>query len=596
MADHRSIVGRRHRAAAAAAAALTVAALVLVAPAPGTGAPGAPTTPARPSAAPITPTVLAAAAVSRPWGVAPAPDGTVYVSQEATAQVFAVAADGTRTALDLDLEAPAGLFLDDDGTLYIADGTRVTTMAPDGSQGTVAVDGAVLLGWVGVDAAGGVTTLDRNTSRVVRTDPDGSQEVLTFTGVNLAGGLDVTDDGVVSVLDIETGDVVRRQPDGTQTSIAVAGATAGQSVDVEGDRIVVGGPAATILREADGTTSNVIDRGLATQVLLQADGTVWAAYTGISGCRCPEPAGAVYRVDPGNEPTTVPLGDLVEFGSVAAGAPGTVLYTSWNGPQGYSDLNPLRLVSDDGSSEDLPVTDATVVDAAPDGTQYLLLESGAGSGDLVRRSVDGTITPIDLPTEPGIDQVVDISVDDDGRLYVAMGSGYGPGAFAIVEPLAAGGPQVRYRSDGNEVQLLGMAAGGGVLGLLVTDLDGDPGPRLLRIAPDGTVADEQPVTGAPSSIELDAAGTAYVITSEASRADVPVIAVYEADGSTGSLTYEGISSPRQLSASVDGTLYVADAGLGVLSLGQVAGVPGASAGPPEAAPAVPLPGQASFTG
>jgi hypothetical protein len=495
---------RRLRPAAALTGLVTLAWL--------TAAPGPAGSRAEPPSAPpqttavttVTATVLAEAAVVRPSGVAPAADGTTFVSEEVTALVHRISPDGSRSRLPRSFVAPAGLHLTADGALYVADGGRVATIAADGTEGDIPIAGAGLLGWVGLDAAGAMYTLDRNPNRLVRVDPDGTQEVLALTTTNQVVGLDVATDGTVSVLDVETGEVIRRAPDGTETTIAVAGAEVGQSVDVEGDRIVVGGAAGVIVREADGTTAQVIDRGLAHQVVLQADGTVWAAFTGITGCRCPEPAGSVVRAAPDGSTDLVPLGDLVDFGSVAAGPSGSVLYTSWNGPQGYSDLNPLRRIEADGTSTDLPITDALVVDAAPDGTQLLLLRgSSSATTVLARRDVEGTVTPIDLPTEPGLDRIGDISVDADGTVYVAMASNYGTGPFRILEvPVGGGMPTVRYRGDG-EAGLLAAAAGGGRLVLAVT---AGGATQLLDVDASGAATERAQLIGTITAFEVDASG------------------------------------------------------------------------------------------
>ncbi len=592
-----------------AAALIAVTTAVAVAPQVGGTSTQGSTAEGRRSQEVLKPVVLAESAVVRPYGVAPAPDGSTFVSEEVTQSIYRVAPDGTRSLLDLDLEAPAGLHLGPDGTLYVADGTRVTTMAPDGTQGTIPVEGAALLGWVGVDAAGSVYTLDRNPvppdgdwtprfdDRVVRVDPDGTQTDLDFGGIGSAGGLDVTTDGTVSVLDIATGTVVRRAPDGTLTDVVVPGAEGGRSVDVDGDRLVVGGPTAVLLREPDGTVAQVIDRGLASQVLLTDDGTIWAAADGFTGCRCPDAPGAVYRLADGGEADILPLGDLADFGSVAAGEPGTVLYTSWEGPAGYSDLNPLRQVTDEGTSTDLPVDDATWVDAAPDGTLYYVpLASAEDPPRVVRRDPDGTTTTIDLAAEPGVSSISGLSVDEEGRLFVAMGSGYGTGPFTVVEPLAAGGPRTWYRSPDSGQGFMALGTGAGTVQIAVTDQGAEARPRILVLREPGTVAAEHPLSGLVDALDVDGLGTAYAIRYAETKANGTVIEVVAPDGATSSLTYVGMSSPRDLSISTDGTIYVADTGLGVIALFGAAGVAGDDDAPPEAAPAVPVSGQASFTG
>ncbi|MCB0959283.1 MAG: hypothetical protein KDB04_07135 [Acidimicrobiales bacterium] len=570
-------------------AVAVAAAAALLGPGPGSQIAAAPTTAARSGATTtVDATVRVPVAIVRPSGIAPAPDGTLYVAEDATRSVYRMAPDGTRFDLPLDLVAPQGLDLGDDGTLYVADGPRITTVAPDGTQGAVAVDGASQLGWVGVDGAGALFALDREPSRLVRIDPDGSQQVLSVTGDPVLRGLAVADDGTVTVLDVEAGEAVRRAPDGTETRIAVAGTAggAGQSVDDDGERLLVGTADDVVRREADGTIVSVIDQALAVQVVLGPDGTAWSVATGLSGCRCPEGPGAIHRRPASGDDEIVPIGDIAALGSVAADADRSVLFTSFDGPQGYADTNPLRRSTAVDSFEDLPVDGASKVDAAADGSQVLQL-ARFGPASLARRSADGSITEVVLPTEPGIDVVAAFAVDQDGTIAVAMGSGYGSGAFRILSVSVDGTVAERYRSSG-EPSFLAVGAGAGRIVVAVAE---GSGTALLDVsgpapAPAGALAQQA------TAIEVDAAGSVWAISYPATG---PQLDVVRTDGSIEAVTYPGIANPVSLSAWTDGTLYVADSSVGVLSLGPIAGA--ARPAPPGAAPAAtPVPGSPAFTG
>jgi hypothetical protein len=120
--------------------------------------------------------------------LAVAPDGTVYISDAGNNRVRAVHADGAITtvagdgtaghtgddgrATDAELDGPTGLAVGPDGSLYIADGSYVRKVAPDGTITTIAGGGPP----VGVD-------VDANGTSVAF-----SPESLAFDG---AGDLDV---------------------------------------------------------------------------------------------------------------------------------------------------------------------------------------------------------------------------------------------------------------------------------------------------------------------------------------------------------------------------------------------------------------------
>ena len=102
---------------------------------------------------------LAALRVEYPYGVAAAPDGSVYVSQRLRHRVVRIGPDGRVVpvagsgrgggggdggpALDAELDNPCGLALAPDGTLFVADSFthRVRRITPDGRIETVAGTG-----------------------------------------------------------------------------------------------------------------------------------------------------------------------------------------------------------------------------------------------------------------------------------------------------------------------------------------------------------------------------------------------------------------------------------------------------------------------
>lgn len=462
--------------------------------------------------------MLVARSIVRPYGLALAADGTLFIAETDAGRVYRVSPTGARDVLPLQLDAPAGLALSSDGTLFVADGRRVVVVGPSGGQDAIDVPGSSGIDAVGVDGAGTVYATDPAAGRVFQIDPDGAVSELAVSGVTEPRGIDVTDDGTVSVIDGAALDVVRRTADGTQTTVDVTGLQDPRTLDIEGDEVL------------------------------------------------------------------------------------SALFTSWVGAPGYSDPNPLRRADlAGGAVTDIPVAghDVTGVEAAPDGTAYLLV-TGAGGGQprsIVRRSADGeTIQPVPLPEDPATPEVVAMSVDEGGRLFVAMSTGYGNGPFAIIEPSAPGGPKTWYRTPNDaRVALGGMAAGDGKVFIVVSTL-GDPSTTEFQtVSPDGTLGHVRTIpSGSFLGMDVDVGGNVFLLASSPVKAQSAPISVIAADGSVGTITYAGGQYPQAVSVGTDGTLYVADSQIGLIAfrdVGAVAGDEGVAAPPAE-----PVPGSASFTG
>jgi hypothetical protein len=376
--------------------------------------------------------------------------------------------------------------------------------------------------------------------------------------------------------------------------IGVTGLDRPIALSVADGRIAVAQPGAVIVRETDGTQGSPAGfaAGDPHGIFLGADGTLLLAFTPSTGGRTPGEVGGVLRLVDGGSVERLTFGDLYAFGSVAAAQATTVLYTSWSGIPGYSDAKPVRRVTGTGAPDDVLGADSQgmVLAAADDGTIYRT----SGPSGLVRIAADGATSDVALPTEPGLDSVFALSVDDDGRLFVALGSGYGTGGFTIVEPLAAGGSKTWYESDGSTATLQAMAAGGGTVQLLTY---AQPSNRLLlsEVHPDGTATQRAELGGVPiGTLAVDGSGAAFV-TGERSITKVA------SNGTTSAFAYEGMAYPVALDFGPDGTLYVGDDQLGLLAIPGVGSEPAAPVTPttpttPGAAPATPVSGDPSFTG
>lgn len=573
---------RRRRIAAAGVAA----ALVITVPSAGRSAPDAP---GRTDAAVGAPQVLAPVAMASSNGVTTGPDGTIYATEGSRDRVMAQHPDGSVEVLTFGgIDGPSSIAAADDGRLAIATSSAIVIV--DGADRTdlpiplrASVDGLAF------DSAGLLYLTDSDASRVLRRGADGQWSEVDLGSTGTIRGLSIDADDSIYVLDEENGNVVQRDAAGTVTPISVTGLDDPLALSVAGGRIAIAQRGAVIVRETDGSQSS--PAGFAAEdphgIHLDADGTLLLAFTPDMGGRTPGEVGAVLRLVDGGSIERLTFGDLYAFGSVAAAQPATVLFTSWSGIPGYSDPNPVRRTTGGGAPEDVLAADSTgmLLAAADDGTLYRT----QGQHGLVRIAPDGTTTDVPLPTEPGIDSVFGLSVDDDGSLFVALGSGYGSGGFKVVEPLAAGGSKTWFESDGSTETLQAMAAGGGTVQLLTFTRDGAH-LVLSQLQEDGTLTARADLGGTPIGLlAIDAAGNAFV------TGDGTITRV-AADGTETPFSYDGMGHPTAISFGPDGTLYVGDDRLGLVMITGVGGEPIAPDGPPAAVPATPVSGDPSFTG
>jgi sugar lactone lactonase YvrE len=489
------------------------------------------------------------------------------------------------------LDVPRAIDVADDGRLAVAAVNTLAIVDGDGGRADVALPPNSTIDAIAWDTSGVLFATDEENGRVLRLEADGSWTDVDLATPGTFRGLAIDDDDALYVLDLDTDDVIRRATDGTEGPVGFVGLDDPVALDVAGDRIAVVQPSRVVVREGDGTEGSPtgLEAGNPQDIDLADDGTLLVGYYPSDGGRSGPPApGALLRLPAGGAVERVTFGDLGSFASVAAAGPATVLYGSWAGAPGYSDANPLRRVVGDGPPSDVGPADGLLeVDAANDGTAYR-----SDGRRLVRVAPGGTATDVALPTEPGKDAVDGLSVDEQGRLFVALSSGYGTGAFEIVEPLAPGGPKTWYASDGSSEQLQAFAASAGVVQLVTY---GTPGPqRLLAVRADGSVEERATLGEAPvDAMDVDAGGNAYLVSFPGNRGAITVVSPA---GATSALAYQGQTFPRALSMGADGTLYVGDDLLGLIALDDV-GAEAAPAPPPGTPPpATPVPASPTFTG
>jgi sugar lactone lactonase YvrE len=552
---------------------------------------GAPARAVRPhrAAAPVGPMVasrvLVPVSLGPAAGVATGPDGTTYVTEPHRTRTFALAPDGTESTV---AEGVAGskVAVGPDGTVVLSLADGLAWVAPDGTVRTTPDGGSAETDGLAFTSDGQLWLTDSGDDVLRTVDADGNGTVVDLTTAGQLRGLAAGPDDSLYAIDLDATDVVHRLPDGTESHVGFTTLADPVALDVEGDRIAVAGGGKVVIREGDGTEADAADLGdlEAEDVDLLADGTLLVAAHPVHDARYPVPPGGLLRVPPGGEPSRVAVGgDVAELSSVAPGPAGSALFTSYPGVRGYSDPNPLRQVDLDRNVADVATAGASgdLVDAAPDGTLYR-----SDFRTLRRIPPGGSPEAVALPTEPGLDAVIDLAIDERGTTYVAIGSGYGPGGYRVVRLEAGGGTTTVLEDRGNASMLFGIGAGGGLL--LAAVGDGVGPHRLVEVHGDGTVTTRKELSTEPvDRVEVDALGNAYLLVARDRTVGIDVVAP---DGSTRPLDYAGRAFPRDLAAGYDGTMYVVDDDLGVVALFDAVPIP------TEPQPAVPVDGGADFTG
>jgi len=529
-------------------------------------------------------------AVVAPDSVDVGPDGTIWVAEGSTGRLVASDLEGPKQFLrPSTVPAPRAVAVADDGTVVVAGGSDLARISTDGTETPVPVTGVSDIDAVDVGADGTIYLADPPSNQVLQITTAGTQSDVGFTGLTAVRGIDVDDAGTVSVLDTDLDDVVQRTSAGVQTPVGFTGLTDPVALHVTRNVMVVTQPSAVITRGETGFQQTIPDLSQPnpTDIHSTRNGTVLESFLPDTACRCPAGPGGVLRTDGRTGSTRpLPLGDVASFGTIASPADATVLFNSSPGAPGYSEPNPLRQVVGEDAPTDIDTsgTDGAMAAAAPDGTLYVV-GRGPGAG-LTRRSPDGSVAEVPLPTEPGRDTVVAAFVDSEGRLFVALGSGYGTGAFAIVEPYATGGPRTWYEAPEQGSSFDALGAGGG----LVAYSAFEDGAHVLRwLSAPGTTEATVDLSDVPvNGLALDGEGTALVLRPGDTSTEIER---FRTDGATSALTYQGQRIPQQIAVGPDGTVYVADAEVGLLALDGAAAP--ATGGAP---PATPIPGRAGYTG
>ncbi len=515
-----------------------------------------------------------------PSGVAAGPDGVTYVADSHRHVVHRVDADGTVTvaagtgeagrrgdggpAGEAQLSGPAGLDVDAEGNLYIADSSNATIRR-------VGTDGII------TTVAG--TAPDQNADD--EPPPTCVGEPATETALGLPADVAIGPDGTLYLADPGRDLICRVGPDGLLTRAAGGGERYAENADDQpAVEASLDDPVAVEVDAAGNVY--VVENGIPQVRMVRPDGTL-VALAGVSYF-------GSYDGGFGGDGGPAVAAELNTPLDVAAGPDGLYIADTFNsrirrvGADGViatvAGTGSPHDTGDGGSAAEAGVNEPETVDVAPDGTVLL----GSARGDLVRRiGADGIIeTVADFRTaaaEPAdaaeLTGDMSVAVTPDGTLFVAEPQ---VGRLRRLEGTElAGAPAADPRLD--SIRRLATGPGGEVYAAL--------GDSVVRVYPDGrlvTVAggaySEHPVVdGAlattqlvqPRDVAVGPDGTVYLLDS----GERPVYRV-DSDGlitAVPGFDADTLALPSALAVGPDGTVYVTDEGSGQV----VAAAPGQDA-------------------
>ena len=509
------------------------------------------------------------------------PDGSRYYADAMRHRVMKVAADGTSTVLAgtgaadfagdggpaelAALNAPTGLAVGGDGSVYIADSGNerlrkvdpkgvITTVAGNGEQGD---PGGTWGEYVTVHGDGGPATAATVTPADVAVGPDGSLYVAEDDDERVRR---ITPDGVVSTL-AGGGDRYEEEADGHPAAetdffrpIAVTVAPDG-SVYLLEDDVETGAPAVRVIDRAgiirtvagdsyrseyeagfagDGGPAVGADLNNPRDIATGPDGALYIADSYNGRVRVVSPgsgtistlAGTGERADSGDRAAATNAA-VNEPQTVAAGADGVVYLISTPGDRirairGGTITTVATIAKPDDTLASGPATRTAVsVEAvAVDHDGSLLVTSRQGW--LGRVDAKGTLSR--FPQRPDLEIVDLVAVAPDGTRYVESGDVvYRLSRDGVPEPVAGGGPAQQQVNDQVEP---GQAATLDTFGP-VADLAVSPAGRLYvatdggvyRLEDDGTLAARYRAQGEEEvhGIAVDAEDRLYVAAGEADR-------------------------------------------------------------------------------
>lgn len=465
-----------------------------------------------------------------PAGVAIRPDGTLFIANSAAGQVLRVTSDGSASALPLSgLASPKGLALDNNANLYVVDSVnnKVFKVAPDGTQSRVDL-GSITLNnpyGIAVDAANNIYISEPDSGRILRVPVGGAASVYNVTistPLNNPSGLAVDPAGNLYIAD-KGNDRIVKVASGAGVEIASGGSLSGPvgvALDNKGMLYVCNETTGTI---STIDTSNVVSSYDLYDYTLATPGAIAV-----------DPFGSIYIADTGNNQIRRAQKRTVGFGHVTLGSTTPTTRRLQFSVDAGTQINSVQLLTLGAASQDFRHNSGTTCAVTTYGSattctiaiDFLPVASGLRQGAVVVTSSGGVLTvPLhgfaDAPQvtlSPSFATVVStgttaiantyqIAVDGNDNLYAGSYMG------ATVYKIPAGGGSATPISTGSYA--IGLVTGialDSAGNLYVAD---HAGSVVLRISPSGattamTITANSQNIALPTGLAIDVSGDVYV--------------------------------------------------------------------------------------
>ena len=263
-----------------------------------------------------------------PFGVAVDDDGTIFVADGTAGQIFRLAQDAPPAVVASGLDMPSAVAVAPDGSLVVANTGAHTVVRVDPEAGAVDllagahgvsgfVDGsredARFFGPIGVAVAedGTVFVADTYNDRIRAIAPDGAVRTVG-DGFDTPCGVTVAPDGALLVADTGSGQILRVMPDGTIATIVDADSGLGEPTS-----LVSLDPATLVVADAGRSSVTAVDLGGPLPALRPLVEARFLAPTGVATT----PEGDVVVADAGAGLVRVVVPAESELAAIAAPPP-----------------------------------------------------------------------------------------------------------------------------------------------------------------------------------------------------------------------------------------------------------------------------------